>query len=311
MADLAVLVVDVNQLESGMKGQTREHILLAKAVGLQKIVVAVNKLDSTTPPWDQDTFKDVESEVRKFLKDASFYEDNVIVVPCSGLGGENVAKASTSNNAASWIQSHPTLSQALERSEPSRSAEDMITHPLRMQIADVFRGGIVNPLSIAGRIRSGNVQTGDVVTVQPGGESATIKGIDVNDQSKDYAVAGQICTLHLADIEAQHLRTGDVLCSSPHPVPVVHTFLAVVEALDSLLPQSVDLHIGRLHVPASLSQLVATLSKEDEVLRRKPRIVKGGQRARVKLTVEGVPVERGERVVLRSGGSTVAYGFVE
>ena len=67
MADFAVLVVDANQLESGMKGQTKEHILLARAVGLRRIVVAVNKLDSTNPPWNQATFDEVSSEILSFL----------------------------------------------------------------------------------------------------------------------------------------------------------------------------------------------------------------------------------------------------
>ncbi|KAI7601242.1 hypothetical protein KC346_g12909, partial [Hortaea werneckii] len=70
MADLAVLVVDANQLESGMKGQTREHVLLARAVGIKKVVVAVNKLDATAPePWSQDTFADVSKKVQTFLSE--------------------------------------------------------------------------------------------------------------------------------------------------------------------------------------------------------------------------------------------------
>jgi elongation factor 1 alpha-like protein len=316
MADIAVLVVDANQLESGMKGQTREHILLAKAVGLQKIVVAVNKLDSATPAWSEQLFDSVKTEVAKLLKDAGFRETDITFVPCSGLSGDNVAKSPQKNKAASWIVERrlPTLLQALQSNVVRGDTDtDVISKSLRMQIVDVFRGSITNPLSVAGRISSGNVQVGDTVMIQPSGETAAIRAIDVGDEQHDYAVAGQICTLHLQDIDPQHLRSGDLICDARHTVQNKKTFVARIEVLDALLPQPVDMHIGRLHMPATISQLVETLDAKGEQLKRRPRVLKAGQRARVKIAFEdaGAPIEAGERVVLRSGGVTTAYGVAE
>ncbi|KAK4506761.1 hypothetical protein PRZ48_000494 [Zasmidium cellare] len=313
MADLAVLVVDANQLESGMKGQTREHILLAHAVGLQKLVVAVNKLDSTTPAWDQEIFRSVSAEVLKLLKQTGFTEENVAVIPCSGLSGENVAKAPAASSGAAWVsKEHPTLLQQLEKFAPHLTSIDTVKKPLRLQIADVFRGGITNPLSIAGRIKSGNVQVGDSVTIQPSGETATIKGIEVSGEGRDWTVSDDIPTLHLVDIEPQHLRSGDVVCSSQKPVKVVKNITAKVQALDSLLPQRVDIHVGRLHVPGGISHLVATEDARGETLKKKPRIVKAGQRAVIRLALDdGVPLEDGDRIVLRTDGSTIAAGRIE
>lgn len=313
MADLAVLVVDANQLESGMKGQTKEHILLAHAVGIQKIVVAVNKLDSTTPPWSEDVFKSVSGEILKLLTQTGFKELDVAIVPCSGLSGENVAKKPGEKSEASWIfKNHSTLLEQLEKSAPHTTSTESVQRPLRMQIADVFRGGITNPLSISGRIGSGHVQVGDSVTVQPSGETATIKGIEVSGDGRDWTVADEIPTLHLVDIEPQHLRSGDVACSSQQSVKVVKNVTAKVQALDSLLPQRVDVHVGRLHVPGGVSHLVATEDTKGETLKKKPRIVKAGQRAVIKLALDdGVPLEDGDRIVLRADGSTIAAGRVE
>lgn len=313
MADLAVLVVDANQLESGMKGQTREHILLAHAVGLQKIVVAVNKLDSTTPAWSKEVFESVSAEVSKLLTQTGFEEQNVAVVPCSGISGENVAKQPTGNSAAAWVSNgKSTLLQQLEKFASRSTSIDTIKKPLRMQITDVFRGGIQNPLSIAGRVKAGNVQVGDSVTVQPSGETAAIKGIEVCGDGRDWTVADEIPTLHLVDIEPQHLRSGDVACSSQKPIKVVKNVTAKVQALDSLLPQRVDIHVGRLHVPGGISHLVATEDAKGETLKKKPRIVKAGQRAVVKLALDdGVPLEDGDRIVLRADGSTIAAGRIE
>lgn len=312
MADLAVLVVDANQLESGMKGQTREHILLAHAVGLQKIVVAVNKLDSTTPAWSKETFESVSAKVLKLLTQTGFREENVAVIPCSGLSGENVAKQPAGNTAAWVSKAQSTLLQQLEKFASRSTSIDSIKRPLRMQIADVFRGGIQNPLSIAGRVKAGNVQIGDSVTMQPSGEIATIKAIEVCGDGRDWTVADEIPTLHLVDIEPQHLRSGDVACGSQKPIKVVKNVTVKLQALDSLLPQRVDIHVGRLHVPGGISHLVATEDAKGETLKKKPRIVKAGQKAVIKLAIDdGVPLEDGDRIVLRADGSTIAAGVVE
>jgi elongation factor 1 alpha-like protein len=284
MADLAVLVVDANQLDSGMKGQTREHILLAKACGLKRIIVAVNKLDASTPAWDERLFQNVKAEVSKFLNSAGFAEENLAFVPCSGLNSQNVVKAAPEKGDTVWIsKTSSTLLQQLERSVSSDVDNAKVKAPLRMQITDVFRGSLTNPLSVSGRITAGNVQVGDNVLIQPSGEQAVVKAVDVNNETKDSAVASQIATLHLTEIDPQHLRAGDVLCSTTKPVPVVKNTIAQVVALESLLPQGVDLHIGRLHVPGNIAALITTVDTKGEVLKKKPRVVQAGQRANIKL----------------------------
>ncbi|KAK0326628.1 hypothetical protein LTR82_002470 [Friedmanniomyces endolithicus] len=321
MADMAVLVVDANQLDSGMKGQTREHILLAKAVGLKKVVVAINKLDAATPPWSQQLFESVQTDIKPLLATSGFADEDIKFIPCSGLAGTNVVNPPKPSSPAAWIpKSHFTLLQALERSIPTpakltttaAAAHELLKQPLRMQIIDVFRGSITNPLSIAGRIASGTVQIGDLVMIQPSGEKAAVKALDVSDEPRDYAVVGQICTLHLSDIEAQHLRSGDVVCASQHPVRVAKSCTVLIEVLEALLPQPVDVHFGRLHVPGRISQLVETVDGKGEQLKRRPKVLKAGQRARVRVGFEeGVPLVVGERVVLRSAGVTAAYGRME
>lgn len=313
IADHAVLVVDANQLESGMKGQTREHILLAKACGLEKIIVAVNKLDATSPPWNESVYKKASEEVSRFLTSAGFAQDGLAVVPCSGLSGQNVAKPAARDEETSWVtQGSRTLLQELELSIPDAVAEDIVRGPLRMQVADVFRGGVTNPLSVSGRITSGNVQVGDSVLVQPSGETAMIKGIEVGVDGKEWAIASQLCTLHLTEIDPQHLRAGDMLCISSNPVAVVKSFVAQVQASESLLPQSVDVHVGRLHVPGNISALISTVDAKGDMQKKKPRVIKSGQRASIKVVLsDGVPLDVQDRIVLRADGNTVAAGRVE
>jgi len=314
MADLGVLVVDANQLESGLRGQTREHVLLARAVGLERMIVAVNKMDGTTPEWNQGVFEQVSGEVRKLLLATGFEEEKIKVVPCSGLSGDNVAKA---GNAAWATESYGTLTSGLESMAATvHTSDEAVKGPLRMQITDIFRGGVQNLFSVSGRLASGNVQAGDSIQVQPRGEQAIVKSIEVSNEARDYAVAGQLTTLHLdsSDMESleRNLRAGDTLCSASKPVTVVKDFEATIDAIGTLLPSAVDVHIGRLHVPGRIASMSEMREKAGgEVVKKKPRVVMPGQVVKVKITVEeAVAVEHGSGVVLRTGGETVGRGTV-
>jgi elongation factor 1 alpha-like protein len=316
MADLGVLVVDANQLESGLRGQTKEHVLLARAVGLKRMIVAVNKMDGTIPEWNQGAFEDVSSQVMKLLQATGFQEENIKVVPCSGLNGDNVVKAPSHGDKTSWVaESCDTLTSALESMAATvHVSNDAVGGPLRMQITDIFRGGVQNPFSVSGRIASGNVQAGDSVQVQPRGELAIVRGVEVASEPRDYAVAGQLVTLHLdsGDMESleRNLRAGDTLCSASKPVLVVKDFEATIDAIGTLLPSAVDVHVGRLHVPGRITGMSELREKvEGEVIKKKPRVVMPGQVVKVKIAVEeGVAVERGSDIVLRTGGETVGRG---
>lgn len=185
-----------------------------------------------------------------------------------------------------------------------------------MQITDIFRGGVQNPFSVSGRVASGSVQAGDSVQVQPRGEQAIVKSVEVSNEPRDYAVAGQLATLHLdsGDMESleRNLRSGDTLCSASKPVSVVKDFEASIDAIGTLLPSAVDVHVGRLHVPGRIVAMSELREKaEGDVIKKKPRVVMPGQVVKVKVAVEeGVAVEHGSGVVLRSGGETVGRGTV-
>jgi len=184
-----------------------------------------------------------------------------------------------------------------------------------MAIADIFRGGVQNPLSISGRLESGSVQVADKVIIVPSKETAVIKGIEVDGEPADYAVAGQNTTMHLADIDPAYLHPGDVLCSVDKPLKSLKEFTVKILAFDHVTPGPVDVHRGRLHVAANIAQLKGLLDKATgAVIKKKARLIKPGEVARIKIVAEGessIPVEADSRVVIRSGGQTIAAGLVE
>ncbi|KAF2139389.1 uncharacterized protein K452DRAFT_320517 [Aplosporella prunicola CBS 121167] len=308
-ADFAVLVIDAgtNSFESGLRGQTKEHALLARSIGVQRLIVAVNKMDSAS--WSQERFEEISQQMSAFLTTAGFQTKNIAFVPCAGLTGENIVTP-VAKDLAPWYTGK-TLVEELDASEPSKRA---IEKPLRMTVADIFRGGVTNPLSISGRLDAGSLQVGDHIVAMPAGETAFIKGIEVDHESVDWAVAGQIATLHLTDIDAIHLRLGDIVCTPSAPIKNISRFEAKILAFEHVTPMHVDVLRARLNVPARVAQLVALLDKSSgETKKRKPRVVQPGAVARVVVEMVGgkVPLEEGVRVVLRCEGATVAAGLVE
>jgi elongation factor 1 alpha-like protein len=311
-ADFAVLVIDAgtNSFEAGLKGQTREHAQLVRSMGVQRIIVAINKMDSIN--WAQDRFEEIQQQISAFLTTTGFQAKNIAFIPCSGLTGENVVTPAP-EKAAVWYNktsSPQTLVQALEAHEPTKSA---LSSPLRIPISDIFRGGVQNPLSISGRIEAGSCQVGDSLIAMPANEPCSIKGIEVDNAPADWAVAGQIVTLHLTEIDPVHLRIADLLCDARKPVPNIKSFTTKILAFEHVLPMTVDVHRGRMHVPGRIASMVCVLDKSTgNVIKKKPRVVQPGSVARVTVELDtAVPLEVPGRIVLRSGGNTVAAGLLE
>lgn len=306
-ADFAILVIDagVGAFESGLKGQTREHSLLIRSLGVSRIIVAVNKLD--TVEWSKERFDEISHQVTGFLAATGFQPKNISFVPVSGLNGDNLVRRSA-DPAASWYQG-PTIVEELESSEPTTRA---LTKPLRMGISEVFKT-MQSPATVSGRVDAGSLQVGDALLVQPSGEKAYVKSMLLDEEPVDWAVAGQNVVLHLSNIDPIHVRVGDIICDPAQPILCLDTFTLKALAFDFLMPMPVDVHRGRIHAAGTIESISALLDKTTgTVTKKKPKIVKPASVARlvVKLSTK-LPLEAGQRVVLRSGGETVAAGLLE
>lgn len=216
-------------------------------------------------------------------------------------------------------------------SEKTKAVKRAIEKSIRLTINDIFRGGITLPVSVSGRIDCGSVQVGDVLLDMPTGEKAAVKAIEVDEEPKDWAVAGHNVVLHLAGIEIDHLkyvpcpfklvslsnsqpRQGDILCDLNHPVPAVSLINLKVLSFESITPMMVDIHRGRLDAPGRITRLIATYDKATGALiKKKPRHIPAGSLASIQVEVVGgtIPVETSNRIVLRAFGQTVAAGLVE
>jgi elongation factor 1 alpha-like protein len=306
-ADLAILVTDAstNSFEAGLRGQTKEHAMLVRSMGVQRLIVAVNKMD--TCGWSHDRFKEIQQQMTAFLASANFSSKSVSFIPCAGITGENVVLP-VDLAKAPWYKG-PTLMQELDSAEPNKR---LLEKPLRMTISEVFSSSPNNPISVAGKVDAGSLQVGDKVKVLPSGETAVIKSIDADGQPADWAVAGQIVVFNLANGEL-HLKHGDIICHEKDALKNVREFVAKILAFEHILPMYVDVHRGPMHAPGKITKLVATLNKADgEVAKKKPKVIQPGAAARVVIELdEEMPLESSSKIVLRADGRTVAAGLIE
>jgi elongation factor 1 alpha-like protein len=319
-ADVAVLVIAATpgEFESGFdsNGQTKEHAVLIKALGVNQLVVAVNKLDLTVPTWSKIRFQEVKGIMSAFLREVGFKPNKLRFVPLSGLTGDNVKKLEPSCPLSKWYDG-PTL---LEAMDAFTAAPRATTKPMRMTCSDVSPTG--KGLLVTGRLIQGRVRPNEKVLVMPVGDVATVQRVSRNGAQAMKGQAGDNVELALLGVDVNQLAVGNCLCKGRTPVPVAQKFTAQIATLPAMeLPiikgTQFSLHMHSLDVAVHCSKLVAITDTAGEVQRLKPRCIPADTIAHIVLTAEKpICVERyGDcrtlgRFVLRQKGVSAAVGFV-
>ncbi|XP_071018564.1 HBS1-like protein isoform X1 [Oncorhynchus clarkii lewisi] len=318
-ADVAVLVVDASrgEFEAGFEagGQTREHGLLVRSLGVTQLAVAVNKMDQVN--WQQERFKEIISKLGHFLKQAGFKDSDVFYVPTSGLSGENLTTKSSALALTSWY-SGPCL---LEQIDYFRPPQRSIEKPFRLCVSDVFKDQ-GSGFCVTGKIEAGYIQTGDRVLAMPPNETCTVKGISLHDDPLDWAAAGDHVSLTVTGMDIIKINVGCVFCDIKEPIRACSRFRARVLLFNIEVPITqgfpVVLHYQTISEPATIRKLVSVLHKSSgEVLKKKPKCLGKGMNAMVEIqTQRPVALELYKdfkelgRFMLRYVGSTIAAGVV-
>ncbi|XP_036446617.1 HBS1-like protein isoform X3 [Colossoma macropomum] len=318
-ADVAVLVVDASrgEFEAGFEagGQTREHALLVRSLGVTQLAVAVNKMDQVN--WQQERFQEITSKLGHFLKLAGFKESDVYYVPTSGLSGENLTTRSKEADLTAWYTGPCLLEQIDSFKAPQRSVEK----PFRLCVSDVFKDQ-GSGFCVTGKIEAGFIQTGDKVLAMPPNETCTVKGITLHDEPLDWAAAGDHVSLTVTGMDIIKINVGCVFCDPKEPIKACSRFRARILLFNIEVPITqgfpVLLHYQTVSEPATIRKLVSVLHKNSgEVLKKKPKCLSKGQNAVVEIqTQRPVALELYKdfkelgRFMLRYVGSTIAAGVV-
>ncbi|KAI9206512.1 HBS1-like protein-like protein [Polychytrium aggregatum] len=322
-ADVAILVVDSSpgEFEAGfdLGGQTREHALLVRALGVTQLIVAVNKLDMME--WSQERYDEICKKLGAFLVHAGFKKQKLTYIPTSGWLGENLVKREEPL-LNKWYKGQTLIGQLDQLEAPTR----MIDRPLRMSVSDFFKGGLGTgtggDVSVSGRIDCGSVQLKDEVLVMPINEVAVVKAIECNHESVKWAVAGDSVTISLSGIDSQHVKKGNVLCQVGHPIPITRKIRAQIVTFDISRPLTIGVpvvfHTQSLAEAGSIKSLISILDKATgEVVKKRPRALTKNLTAEVEIELlRPLCLEKSAdnkffgRFTLRCGSQTVAAGLV-
>ncbi|GFU14276.1 elongation factor 1-alpha [Nephila pilipes] len=226
-ADCAVLIVaaGTGEFEAGISknGQTREHALLAYTLGVKQMIVGVNKMDTTEPPFSESRFEEIKKEVSAYIKKIGYNPATVPFVPISGWNGDNMLEPSTnmgwykgwSIERKSSKHDGKTLLQALDVMEPPSRPLDK---PLRLPLQDVYKIGGIGTVPV-GRVETGVLKPGTVVTFAPANITTEVKSVEMHHESLTEAVPGDNVGFNVKNVSVKELRRGYVCGDSKDSPP--------------------------------------------------------------------------------------------
>jgi len=291
--DGAILVVAATD---GPMPQTREHILLARQVGVPQLVVFMNKVDMVDDP---ELLELVEMEIRELLSFYNFDGDNIPVIAGSALGALN--------GEDKWVEKVMELMNAVDTYIPL--PERLIDKDFLMPVEDVFsitgRGTVAT-----GRIERGVINSGDpvdIIGMGAEGLKSTVTGVEMFRKILDRGEAGDNVGLLLRGIEKSQIKRGMIICKPGSVKPHSH-FKAEVYVLSK--------EEGGRHTPffnryRPQFYLRTTDVTGEITLPANVEMVMPGDNVTIEVNLlAAVALEKGLRFAIREGGRTVGAGQV-
>ena len=214
-ADNAVLVVAA---DDGVQPQTREHVFLARTLGIDELIIGVNKMDLVD--YEEGRYRDAVDEVTELLKQVQFNPDDAKFIPISAFEGDNVAEDSENT---SWYDG-PNLLEALNDLPAPSPPTDA---DLRLPIQDVYTISGIGTVPV-GRVETGMLNTGNNVSFQPSDVSGEVKTIEMHHEEVPEAGPGDNVGFNVRGIGKDDIRRGDVCGPADDPPSVAETFQAQI-----------------------------------------------------------------------------------
>jgi elongation factor 1-alpha len=313
-ADAAVVVVAAND---GVNAQTKEHIFLSRTLGVEQIIIGINKMDIKGVEYSEDKYNAVKKEVSDLLKQVGYNPEKVQFIPMSALAGDNVAKPSENMD---WYKG-PILLKAIDNLEVPEKPVDL---PFRMPIQDVYNITGIGVVPV-GKIETGVLKAGEKVIAVPGREGKGVNGecktIEMHHSQVPAAYPGDNVGLSVRGFGKKDIARGDVLGHTDNVPTVATEFTAQIVVLNHPSVMTVGytpvFHIHTAQVACQITAIEKKLNPATgEVLEENPDFIKNGDAAiiKVKPTVPLVIEKKSEipdlsRFAIRDSGATVAAGM--
>jgi elongation factor 1-alpha len=309
-ADAAVIVVSALE---GPQEQTKEHIFLARTLGVNQVVIAVNKMDATKPAYDQKRYNEVKDQVTNLLKTVGYKVDKIAFVPLSAYHGDNVVK-NTAN--LGWYKG-PTLLDTLNALEEPPKATAL---PLRLPIQDVYTITGIGTVPV-GRIETGVLKPEMKIIFMPSNKVGDVKSIEMHHEALAQGLPGDNVGFNVRGIAKNDIRRGDVAGPIDNVPMVAKTFTAQIMVLNHPSVITVGytpvFHCHTAQVACRFVELQKKLDPRTGATKEEnPQFLKAGDAAIVKVEpTKPMVIERAKdfpqlgRFAIRDMGATVAAGL--
>merc|ERR1711973_103523 len=297
-ADCGVLIIasGTGEFEAGISknGQTREHALLAYTLGVKQLIVGVNKMDSTEPPYSQARFEEIQKEVTGFIKKVGYNPAAVPFVPISGWHGDNMLEPSTNMG---WYKgwnierkegkaSGKTLLNALDAIIPPQRPTDK---PLRLPLQDVYKIGGIGTVPV-GRVETGIIKPGMVVTFAPVQLTTEVKSVEMHHESLPEATPGDNVGFNIKNVSVKDIKRGYVASDSKNkPAAGCSNFAAQVIVLNhpgqicNGYSPVLDCHTA--HIACKFNEIKEKVDRRTgKTTEANPKFIKSGDAAIVLMT---------------------------
>ncbi|MDY6897352.1 MAG: elongation factor Tu [Cyanobacteriota bacterium] len=305
--DGAILVVSA---ADGPMPQTREHILLAKQVGVPSLVVFLNKQDMVD---DEELLELVELEVRELLSDYDFPGDDIPVVSGSGLQAleKMIANPTTKKGEDEWVDKIYDLMEQVDAFIPT--PERAVDKPFLMAVEDVFsitgRGTVAT-----GRIERGKVKVGDQVELVGIRDTrpTTVTGIEMFKKSLDEGMAGDNAGILLRGMQKDDIERGMVIAKpgsiTPHTEFEGEVYVLTEKEGGRKTPffsgYRPQFYVRTTDVTGTIQSFTADDGSAAEMVMPGDRIKMNVQ------LINAIAIEQGMRFAIREGGRTIGAGVV-
>ncbi|MDP6600185.1 MAG: translation elongation factor EF-1 subunit alpha [Candidatus Woesearchaeota archaeon] len=313
-ADAGVVVVSGNPSD-GVQAQTKEHIFLARTLGVNQLIIYINKMDMAK--YDQKRFEEVKTQVSTLLKSVGYKPEEVVFVPGASLEGDNVAEKSKN---MSWYEGK-TLLETLDTLKEPEKPTDL---PLRLPIQDVYKITGIGVVPV-GRVETGVMKINDKVIVVPGregkGVTGEVKSIEMHHEQLQQAEPGDNIGFNVRGIGEKDIARGDVLGHTDNVPTIATEFTAQMVILNHPTVVTVGytpvFHIHTAQVACQVTKIEKKLDPATgQAKEENPDFIKNGDAAIVKLkpvaplvieTQKNIP--QMARFAIRDSGTTVAAGM--
>ncbi|KAL9038696.1 MAG: hypothetical protein Q9180_002978 [Flavoplaca navasiana] len=321
-ADVGILVISARkgEYETGFErgGQTREHAMLAKTQGVNKLVIAINKMDDITVEWSQDRYKECTEKLTAFLKGVGYSKNDLAFMPLSAQTSVGI-KDRVPKEICPWHDG-PSL---LEYLDNLKSLERKVNAPFMMPVNAKFKD---MGTMIEGKIEAGVLKKTNNYLLMPNRDNVSISALygETEDEIPNAQCGDQV-RMRIRGVEEEDIQPGFVLCSPKRPVHCVASFEAQIHLLELKSILSAGFNCV-LHVHSAIEEVTfgALLHKLEKGTGRKskkpPPFGKQGMAIIARLEVISaagkVCVETYEtlpqlgRFTLRDQGQTIAIGKI-